>query len=174
MSERGKEKLVVGARANVYCYDHMLSQEVKHTTECQKNSWEREEKRPKAEKEHRYLTLRQIDIALEKRAEGTESVDKDIFACLEKENPALHGVISNETTVKSPKHGTGKIGGYERVNGFWVFTIRWGRKGTLDGKYSNNDMLKEADKGTAATLEETYASMINYVCVQHNIANIHV
>lgn len=48
----------------------------------------------------------------------------------------LHGVVIGKTTVTSPKHGKGTVAGFERVVGNWVFTIRWGRKATADGKYS--------------------------------------
>ena len=76
--------------------------------------------------------------------------------------------------MTSLKNGKGTVVGFERVGGYWVYTIRWGRKATTDRKYSTLNVLTEADEGTVISLEETYWSMIDYMCVMLDLVNIDV
>lgn len=83
---------------------------------------------------------------------------------MEKEDPALFGIVDGDkgTTLTSPKHGKGRVVSCHMDGGYWVFTIKWGRKKTADGMYTTLDVLREADEGQANTLEDTYNLMAKY------------
>lgn len=124
-----------------------------------------------------YLSKKMVeDVLLECGAERCpgETVPPALFHRMEKDDPVLHDIVVGKTTVTSPKNGKRTDVGFERVEGYWVYTIRWGRKATADGKYSTLNVLTEADEGTATSLEETYRSMIHYMCVMLNLVNIDV
>lgn len=165
----------------------ILPFEEEHIDACQKKSWAKNEKRRKAKNEQRNVSLKEIIHVVNRargknhpcgqqgeRARGKKYIPLPFFAKMEKEDPALSGIVAGKTTVFSPKHGNRTVVSFDREKGYWVYTIEWGRKSTPDGKYSTHDVLKEANDGKTATLEETYRSMINYACVVLDIVNIHV
>jgi hypothetical protein len=142
--------------------------EKKHVATYGAKSSEAEKIRPKQHNESRYITKRMVEnVFFLSPGEDVlpEIVSPETFHRMEKDDPALHGIVVSKTTVTSPKKGKGTVVGFERRGGYWVYTIRWGRTATVDGKYSTLEVLKEADEGTATSLEETYRSMIDYMCV---------
>ena len=108
----------------------------------------------------RTLTPLDLEKAIyQHKEDGT--IPHTIFHKLEKEDPALFGIIDGDegTTLTSPQHGKGRVVACHMDGGYWVFTIKWGRKKTTDGKYTTLDVLREADEGQANTLKDTYALM---------------
>lgn len=122
----------------------------------------------------RGLTLLQIQVGLEKFVDD-RVLPVETFLKLVADDPILDGIKegSSGTTLTSPKFGKGRVDTSVMEKGHRKHNIKWNRKSTPDGKYSTNDVLREADAGQGVSLEETREFMVTYMCVMLVSLNTH-